>query len=1660
MQLVVQCSTFTKSGMRSIIVLALLITISFGKLPAQIVAGSDTLYGNEWVDYDQSYVKFKVGEDGIYRISYDLLNSLGYAEVRGDELSLFYFGQVQRLYVSNDGLWGDGDYALFVGRKNRGELDSYLYESPDDMLNPGYSLVSDTSVYFLSLESTGSPRFEFIANESHENARQATWYQQTEELTPHVQHIKPRSGDVSFSHYVAGEGFGSGNGTTLEFDIPVSDAVEEVFQAKLQYRISGSNSLATVDLSWENEEIDAVPFDGTRMIVGELDLNEVNQARFVASTDHGYIRLGYLQLEYARSFSWYSQALWQLNLDNAAEGIVCQVSDVPGSNLWVIDLSTGKIVEATASTNQVDIHLPPGVEQRNLIIVDPETQIRDLDEATITSFDRLDQSNAQFMIISHPALRNASSGMDPVQEYADYRSSQAGGSYRTKIVDIHQLVDQFAYGVSLHPLSVKNFTNYIYHNWTDPQFLFLLGKGLRYPTARVRDESYEYLPAYGIPGSDNLLTSRLNNPVPLIPMGRLAVRNTGEISTYLEKIKVMEEQVATAPQTIEDRLWMNRAMHLSGGADGDESEKSFIFSSLQEMATSSYQGSIGASTRTVTKSSSDLSSGAVNDEHLNYINDGVFIKTYFGHGSSTGTQLDGFEKPFFLDNKDRYPIMLSLGCYTGDVYQRGVSLGESNIFAADKGAIGYLATSGLGSLSALDQVANYWYKEISNPSYGKAVGIVNRNTLKAFSDRGSNSIRRLSEQLVYHGDPAYIPHRDELPDYLVNTSSIRINPGYLHQELESYRVDFQLVNLGRNVGDTVTISLSHQSPAGKVIPLLDIRKRMGGAVDSVSLELAFPEGENIVGINKLLIEVDPQDDIEEVTSGGETNNQVIGSDGTPGINLVIYRTGIIPVFPQEFSIVTNEQIELVARTANPVGEPGNFELEIDTTALFNSPLKTSTVVQEQSGIIRWSPEIVTFSGKVYYWRAREANSNEEGWMSSSFTYSPQDQFGFDQSHYFQFLRNNLEGIIIDTVTRKNQFQESFANFELVIMARTGTDGLKGIVNNNSWSDFRRWGAVREGITFVLGDPTDTYGFVFNEFPGEYGSVNDRRTDPIAAFPFSTKTPESRQAIINFMENVIPDGTTVFAYTAQANPNLTLNVDEWEADSISFGGKNIFNVFESMGAGRIRQLKNGVRPYLFVFEKGNTTETSEQIAASPTDSVSLSYNIPRASNNGSIHSVEIGPANHWEELNSQIEKEVGDSATLEIYGLDGERNPTLLVSTRANQTLDLNSIDAEQYPYLTVSARFADSTNFTSPNLENWRVYYEGKPDLAIGFSGVDRSTCDTTRISPESISFNLPISNLSNFDWMDSTNIEVTMTDEANVSSRDTFTGPPVPAGQTIEIPVTLDMSGKTDNIQVVVEINPDGNQSEVYQDNNFMSLCYYIPSDKTNPVLNVFFEGKRIMDGELVSQNPEITIALKDENKHSLLTDSSVVSLYYIDPMGNRITPAESGEEVRFVPAADSANEAKVLFYPQLEVEGTYTLHVNATDNNENKAGESDYSVSFRISNEEAVGDVVPYPNPFTTSCRFLYTVHGSIVPDNFAIRIFSLSGRAVKTITREEIGPLRVGTNLTDYVWDGTDDYGDKLANGIYLYKVMTDSDHFEDRQLSSAFMEKGYGKITILR
>ena len=180
------------------------------------------------------------------------------------------------------------------------------------------------------------------------------------------------------------------------------------------------------------------------------------------------------------------------------------------------------------------------------------------------------------------------------------------------------------------------------------------------------------------------------------------------------------------------------------------------------------------------------------------------------------------------------------------------------------------------------------------------------------------------------------------------------------------------------------------------------------------------------------------------------------------------------------------------------------------------------------------------------------------------------------------------------------------------------------------------------------------------------------------------------------------------------------------------------------------------------------------------------------------------------------------------------------------------------------------------------------------------------------------------------------------------------------------------------------------------------------------------------------------------------------------------SDPNVVFIPASDNQlgkkNEAQVRLKPFFDQDGTYQLRVKGRDISGNESGKLDYSINFEVINKSSISSILNYPNPFSTRTCFAYTLTGELQPAHFRLQIMTISGKIVREISESEFGPLRTGRHLSDFCWDGKDDFNDQLANGVYLYRILakkqdgSDFDHFENNKMDR-FFTQNWGKMVLI-
>ncbi len=195
--------------------------------------------------------------------------------------------------------------------------------------------------------------------------------------------------------------------------------------------------------------------------------------------------------------------------------------------------------------------------------------------------------------------------------------------------------------------------------------------------------------------------------------------------------------------------------------------------------------------------------------------------------------------------------------------------------------------------------------------------------------------------------------------------------------------------------------------------------------------------------------------------------------------------------------------------------------------------------------------------------------------------------------------------------------------------------------------------------------------------------------------------------------------------------------------------------------------------------------------------------------------------------------------------------------------------------------------------------------------------------------------------------------------------------------------------------------------------------------------QGQEFTNGGYISKNGIISFLLLDTNGIDLFNNH--ISLYLSD--GTETTEID---ESKYSLSPTPGNLSYVpLKYPldNLAV-GVYFLTLDCFDVNGNS---NSLEIEFEVSDEFEVLNFANYPNPVKTqtyyqnnegNTRFTYVLTDDA--DKVTIRVYTVSGRLIKTFKN---CPTSVGYHeypRTARGWDCKDKDGYYLANGVYFYRI----------------------------
>jgi len=673
------------------------------------------------------------------------------------------------------------------------------------------------------------------------------------------------------------------------------------------------------------------------------------------------------------------------------------------------------------------------------------------------------------------------------------------------------------------------------------------------------------------------------------------------------------------------------------------------------------------------------------------------------------------------------------------------------------------------------------------------------------------------------------------------------------------------------------------------------------------------------------------------------------------------------------SIVNNLSI------LNPVSNPNNSYL-IQCEIADNPAFQSSQLLKVQPGQFLTNISLSNLSGNKRYWfhyKTDAANSqyslDKSFFNSNTPAFYLNDQYSF-AGQKFEQTRFNSNSVIlgIDSSDIKIYSAGGYSGANCVI----SRNGLNLLTNNY----FSGMGVVVFDAVTLNMDYSNWYS-LFNE-------------------------PAVMQQLVTYL-NSIP-----------ANKIVAIGVSDDAANNIT---SDLKNALKALGSTKIDSIQFRGSWAMIGKRNAKPGDVLEKIAAPFNGAVSVENLYTSQYSSGKMTTQKIGPVSNWKKLT--VVSNVPANTVLNyrpvLFDANGKAD-TLSVLQMNNNSCDLSNIDAKKYPYLQILSQFTAASG-SYPVLNSLGIDFKGVPELGTNYQVV--SIAKDTVVQGENIDLSFSVYNVggstaSNFRVI----VEVVKSDNSKEKVFDT-TVDSIGVEQKKQFIYSYSTTPVLGHIQFNITIDPDNKITELYKDNNIYSIPAYIKTNTTPATMKVTFDGSDIVDGDYISVKPDIKIELNDLSMVPII-DTTVIKLYL---NGQRIYFGNNSNVL--VPAYSSSNPKLVVTYKPSLASGNYTFKVWTKSVTGQVSDSVVITRKFQVDSELKLLDVYNYPNPFSKDTYFTFKL--TQIPDEMKIRIFTVAGRLIKEFV---LTPADLRCDFNRILWNGRDQDGDKIANGVYLYKIVT--------------------------
>lgn len=1575
-----------------------------------------------WITPNKTYLKLYVIQDGVYRINKADFTNAGISTSTIDPrtVKVLYKGNQIPIYFEgeSDGTFGDNDFFDFFGTRTKGGLTNYLSGFSNALSytkDEYYNNYSDTSAYWIDWGGANGLRMTDVSSSNSFPAYPSPYFfENVHKENDLIYSLGEKMNDSDYRvfnpEFVEGEGFYWSRLENL-FSVRDSTKLKNPFKSTLPlckinfFAYPNANDTNRLRVRFDDyvlgiyKTIGYKKYDTTISFPSVYIDSTSERSKFIftyfdstAGIVTGNVYFDNFEFTYPSQFKFFENNLYaDLNINTSSTDTTSKRFKISGftspNGLSLYDVRNGiRITNYTVSGDTLSFSAKSNANLRvtNSNAYLKPFRIKQKQVANIVT------GAADYILVYPPQFVNAA------EQLRQHRQSY--DTLRSVKVSVEDIYDVFNYGME-DPKAVRAFVKNAYVTWQSPRvkYLCLFGRGSLDPKKNLSSSQVyiNFVPSYGNPSADGYF-GNVNDTakvyVPHVAVGRLPAYSEQEASAIVNKIISYDNQRNSFAS------WWKKDIMITGGLNRGE-QTSFQLEANSIISNYFNPNPLRMSTDKIYRNDSI---GGINfqysDSIINTFNRGALYFNYIGHAGN-GTWDNGLENPDLLSNGLKLPMIFSMTCFTGkNAINEFRGFGEKFIYLPNKGAIGFIGNTG-------------WTFAFNGE-------LLNKRFLDAFkggSRRQGDMIRSaIFSDSLSASQPAGFQSRFTLNTYglLGDPASKILLPSY--PEFEILPGNFSMSNPFPAVNDPVTIKFYPSNYGigvdsvkmrfqffrnGIAQPIKDtVLKNFGRISDTVSYNFTITSSGNY----SLKYTIDPENRFPQED---KTNNSIT-------VNIPIRNVSYVPLKPVDNSFIVTDSVEFVGINPNIDASRNNVKvlLQVDTNSGFSNPRIFFKQVAGGVATKFRTTLPVADTNLVYYWRMNSVvNNDSSGWSTvQRLIYNPSGTLArnseaadsivkLSKKRLGQFDAGSYTNLVFNQGTG---FTLPYANAPLRAFA-FGNNGEQASEFTFNGGVFRVDNRSLSGLVMVT----------VNKLTGRFLEVKQ----------FKMTSPSSSDSIVTFLNGIDTNKYVLMA-----------TVQTFSGDSLRQNAKDKIKEFGSTMADSLKGPTALFQTWAFIGSRGaSPNDCSEEYHPNNVKNncpefwcTSLAaITRPFQTVNGSI-SQNFGPARSWKNFTAFENVQPFSSIKFNVFGRNTS-DQTVLLYSNVSPSFSFDTLNALTYPNITITSAFnLDSLQGNiPPSLKSFVLNYIPPVELAVDNYSFTKP--DSVLQEGDSVTIGVSYTNIGYSSIYSTINTWYTFVNGQKKVLRT----------DTIRTPITVDeirnsnvrfstygLGHQSDSVTIYYDSHPGYAVNEFNSYNNTGVTQIVVKSDSLKPVADITFDGHALTNGDFLQANPEIIIKLYDDSPIAIDgADTSTVKI----KLDNKYVPYANNPDLQFVAARGYKLAATVKYYPKLS-EGEHKIEFDFVD----KTGNIGDTVknNFQVSYDLKLLSLANYPNPFKDNTTFMFNLQGEKRPDTGKIKIYTAAGRLVKEINLDN---LTIGYNQVQ--WDGRDNDGDAMANGIYFYKMI---------------------------